>query len=407
MDIPYDRNRGRVRSRACALATLALCFGAAAAAAQEPVCPDGASLLSIDGGVVEGNLGAPLPGATVLADARGEDGRWTSVASTDADAAGRFLICVDPSAGDSLRLQANALGSGGDPVLLSMSDVRASQPTTVRLPVYLGRDQGSPAAPAEAQITVESGGTTERYRVFGTVTDIEGGAPISAARVRLTSGAGETLTADDGAFSLMTTDAADTVVIEHFGYKTGRARIEPLSGTGVRIDAKLPPSPVELDPIVVGVSYHPRLRASGFYERRERGEKLGIGIYLGEKEIKDQHTNRISYLLDRVSMMETIRICTPHCLLLPKISTAPDKIGGNSVDGYVRSPCPADVYVNGTKARLFSYDQQSHLMVRAGIDEVGIPSELVGIEIYRRASELPAAFGGATEGCGAVVIWTK
>ena len=394
----------RAPLRICRVAALALCVGAAAA--QEPVCPEGASLVRVEGDVVEGNLGAPLPGATVLADARGEDGRWTSVASTDADATGRFSFCLDPSDGDSLRLQAHALGAGGDPVILSMEDIRNSQPTTVRLPLFLGREEGT-TVPSEARITVEAGGTPERYRVFGTVTDLEAGAPIAGATVRLTSGEGETLTGEDGAFSLMTPDAADTVVIAHFGYKTGRTRIDPLSGTGVRIDAKLPPSPVALEPIVVGVSYHPRLRASGFYERRERGEKLGIGIFLGEKEIKDQHTNKISYLLDRVSMMETIRICTPHCFSLAKIATAPDKIGGNAVDGYVRSPCPADVYLNGTRARLFNYDQHSHLIVRAGIDELGLPSELVGIEIYRRASELPAAFGGATEGCGAVVIWTK
>jgi len=56
---------------------------------------------------------------------------------------------------------------------------------------------------------------------------------------------------------------------------------------------------------------------------------------------------------------------------------------------------------------MFDFHRGNVITVHMGIDELGIPSELVGIEVYRRASELPAEFGGAMEGCGAVAIWTK
>ena len=105
--------------------------------------------------------------------------------------------------------------------------------------------------------------------------------------------------------------------------------------------------------------------------------------------------------------METIRVCTPHCMTLPKVVTAPDKFGGTATGGCFRAPCPADVYVNGIRARRFFCDGNNRLVVQMGLDELGLPSELIGIEIYRRASELPAQFGGAMEGCGAVVLWTK
>ncbi|MFV1988607.1 MAG: carboxypeptidase-like regulatory domain-containing protein [Gemmatimonadota bacterium] len=356
------------------------------------------------GDVVEGVLELPLPGAMVLVDGRVDGQPWKSVTSVVAGAAGRYEFCLDPSIGDSVRLRASLLGSLGEAVRVALIDLLGESAREIRLSVYLDQDHATRASGASVTTRGVAGG---RFRVFGTVTDMEGGEPIVGAWVRLARGDAETVTSSDGSFSLLAVMAVDTIMIEHFGYKPGRAEIAPLSGTGVMVDARLPPQPLEMEPIVVGVSYHPRLRASGFYERRKWGERLSIGVFLGEKDIRREATNRISYLIERVPMMETLRICTPVCLTLPKVSTAPDKYGGSAQSGYFRSPCPAEVYVNGSRVRMFFYDQDNRLVVHTGIDELGLPSELVGIEVYRRASELPAEFGGATDGCGAVVIWTK
>lgn len=72
-------------------------------------------------------------------------------------------------------------------------------------------------------------------------------------------------------------------------------------------------------------------------------------------------------------------------------------------------PCPADVFIDGRAVRLYRWKEREgwELIVLAGIDEFVVPADVEAVEVYRRASELPARFGGATEGCGAVVIWTR
>jgi hypothetical protein len=43
------------------------------------------------------------------------------------------------------------------------------------------------------------------------------------------------------------------------------------------------------------------------------------------------------------------------------------------------------------------------------LDDIGPPSDLAAIEIYRSASQVPVQFGGTSVStlCGVIVIWTK
>jgi hypothetical protein len=41
------------------------------------------------------------------------------------------------------------------------------------------------------------------------------------------------------------------------------------------------------------------------------------------------------------------------------------------------------------------------------IDHIIPASDLAGVEIYRRPSQLPARFGGAMSACGVIVLWTR
>ncbi|MCJ7630319.1 MAG: hypothetical protein MUO50_18245 [Longimicrobiales bacterium] len=43
------------------------------------------------------------------------------------------------------------------------------------------------------------------------------------------------------------------------------------------------------------------------------------------------------------------------------------------------------------------------------LDDIGPPSDIAGIEIYRSATQVPVQFGGASVStlCGVIVIWTR
>jgi hypothetical protein len=60
--------------------------------------------------------------------------------------------------------------------------------------------------------------------------------------------------------------------------------------------------------------------------------------------------------------------------------------------------CMVKVYLDGVQVRdLFDLP----------IDNLISPSLVHAVEVYRRASELPAEFGGSDARCGVAAIWTR
>ncbi len=64
--------------------------------------------------------------------------------------------------------------------------------------------------------------------------------------------------------------------------------------------------------------------------------------------------------------------------------------------------------MNGVRVRLWHWDPGTReLIIDDDIDALGIPGEVAGIEVYGPTSKPPAEFGGASDGCGAIAIWTR
>lgn len=242
---------------------------------------------------------------------------------------------------------------------------------------------------------VGSAGGAVGYTVRGRVIELEGDQGISGALVGLRRTGAHTFTAADGGFSLSFEDPdPDTLFIEHLGYRPVTVAVQPRADAVVSVSARLAPEPLGLEPIVVTAVRHPKLETRGFYERKQWGERLGLGTFMSLEELESMHATRSSSILDRIPAVSLVRFCSPSCRLLPKMASAVPKRGGNSVTGYFMSPCPANVYIDGVPARLFTFDSQNRLKVNAGIDELGIPAEVLAIEVYTRASQVPAEFGG-------------
>ena len=60
-----------------------------------------------------------------------------------------------------------------------------------------------------------------------------------------------------------------------------------------------------------------------------------------------------------------------------------------------------------TEARLESLMQRVDQAI--SLDDIGHPSTIAAIEIYRSATQVPVQFGGASVEtlCGVIVIWTR
>ena len=175
------------------------------------------------------------------------------------------------------------------------------------------------------------------------------------------------------------------------------------AGAVANLDLVARETAVELDPIAITVDgvetfVPPRLRR--FYERRARGR----GWFLTAEDLEKRNPMRITHAL---SMIPGVRLYTVdgHHMTV-RMNTAIGMFGFNASGrrdtdapaGRNKIPgCPPLLYLDGLP--LGDTDGM--------LDTIVFPHEVAGIEVYRRASELPAEFSGSRSGCGVIVIWTK
>lgn len=251
--------------------------------------------------------------------------------------------------------------------------------------------------------------------IVGTIVDQETHRPVDGAVVSIVDTDLRTLTDSQGKFLFRDVPSGIRVFqADHVAYGQVVHALSLPAGRTVEVRLEVAPQAIAVDPIVVTAVRHPRLQVRGFYDRRDRHRALGLGEFITEEEIRQWPAARLSSLVARVPMVRTTNLCPrpqiiegSRCMDFVILSSSAIRWKRLSGGGLIRMPCPADVWINGVPARTHRWGPGNTLVMNMGIDEMGIPSEVAGVEVYRRASELPAEFGGATDGCGAVVIWTK
>ena len=116
----------------------------------------------------------------------------------------------------------------------------------------------------------------EAVEVAGIVVDDGTGEPIEGATVRLADLSGsarETITGPDGTFAFSRVAPGEyTLAVRRLGYEVLSAPVEIGPLAPPRLDVRLQPHAIPLEPLEVGVEGRPpRLVESGFYERMEEG----------------------------------------------------------------------------------------------------------------------------------------
>jgi len=167
---------------------------------------------------------------------------------------------------------------------------------------------------------------------------------------------------------------------------------------------------VTLDPIhAEAAAVRENLEYAGFFDR-QRGN---FGHFMGPDAIQRRQASRVTDLLSAIPGVQLVSIG----------SAGPAQVGlrGSSVTDAIL--CRPRVFVDGlmyargdsrpVRARAFDATEQADLEQRMdqsfSLDDIGHPSTIAAIEVYRSATQVPVQFGGTSAEtlCGVVVIWTR
>src|SRR2546427_485723 len=333
---------------------------------------------SVEGTVYDSLLHAPLPGADVWVRGSerhaetGSDGRFR----LDSVAPGRYTLFVSHPGLDSAGLFTLAV-----PITIT------ADPT----PVYV-------ATPSLATLWRRRCGQEVLTRsdsslIFGFVQDAKTRAHLAGAGVLLqwlrivqtdpvhvvTQPRDLTVKTDSTGTYYACGVASDMkVALRAYAQHDSSGLVDLRPGETTWVNVTLGPLPLTLAPVrVVGQASR---MLSDFEERRRAGS--GLGYFRGEAEIAAMASMR-----SVLSSMPTIQLVrgqgnTDFMALLPNPG-----IGG-------RGWCLAALYVDGFQA---DWDQLQTYK----------PKDLVGVEMYPRASSAPVQYQQVSTGCGVVLVWTK
>lgn len=254
-------------------------------------------------------------------------------------------------------------------------------------------------------------------QVRGQLLDFETRNPIPAGIVILyTAGSSFVTRAVSDAEGRWKLDAprpgAYYIAARRLGYQpwvSGAMKLE--AGSELNSVVHLRVLAVRLDPVRArAVATRQHLEYSGFFER----QRSNFGHFVTPEAIERRQAARITDLLTRIPGVQL--------LVGGSGSVGPAQIGlrGSSMtDGAL---CRPRVFVDG-----LMYTRGDSRLVRGGesnaieredlelrmdqavsLDDIGHPSTIAGIEVYRSATQVPVQFGGTSVEtlCGVIVIWT-
>lgn len=239
----------------------------------------------------------------------------------------------------------------------------------------------APAAPAQQE-------SARPARVVGRVLERASGKPIEAVYVRLV-GRTETgrLTDGWGAFAFARVEAGVyQLQVEHLGYESRSDTITVAGGEVLSLEVRLELQPVELTPLVVTArrwSVSPRLWS--FYDRVD----TGLGEYITREDIERRQPARVAHMIDELPGVTIVPVGTSRYRIVLS------RYARNSPSGQLGACFPI-VFVDGMRHR--GYET---------IDELVMPEDVEGIEVYKGLATLPAEFADPGAECGAIAIWTR
>ena len=233
------------------------------------------------------------------------------------------------------------------------------------------------AATAGALVLLSSmlGAQTGRGAIVGVVRD-SGGSGISSADVRVEGTNLRVITEPDGSFRLERVPSGlGTLQVRRLGFAPGTSTFRLEASGESRVDVSLVPLPAQLP--AVRIRERPRVfdsRLRGFNERRQKGN----GYFITRERLEQVHSYRF---IDIMREVPGVRV---------------GMLRGGATVRMRGADCDPLVFIDGFPAAAGTLD----------LDIIDL-ADVEGIEIYRGAASIPAAFNRGTAACGVIVIWTK
>lgn len=256
--------------------------------------------------------------------------------------------------------------------------------------------------------------------VSGRVVDPHGEA-ISGTRIVFRGGETQTVeevfSDNQGRFlAVRLSPGVFRVRADRLGYQTTESDLSVQNGDSIEIEISMAVEAIPLRPIVVTASSRPIWEHTeppglwDFWERKTIHERLGIGDFLTEEELKPlggmnaaqaiadlslslqalQHSENPGEILLRGRLGCQPLIWVDGRIVSPRMPRSSDPGGG----GYGTSQLIRNLPLGRGEDPISHY---IHL------------SEIAAVEVYRGASDTPGEFRSGIYGsdCGAVVIWSK
>lgn len=226
---------------------------------------------------------------------------------------------------------------------------------------------------------------------MGILTGIVTGAnaaPLARARVTIAGTALATATDSSGNFRVAGVRAGtSTLEVKMLGYAPLALPVEVFAGETLNLRLLLSAEPVVLRSVEVTAAPEPALR--GFNARRARG----TGRFFDQDDIVRMQPRVFTDVLRRVAGVQ----------IQPGIerygSGSSVQMGRNS-GGMGTRVCPVEFFVNGAPFPAARDGSINHFIA---------PEEVVAVEVYAGASQIPQEFssGMYNTRCGVVAIWTR
>ena len=254
----------------------------------------------------------------------------------------------------------------------------------------------------------------------GRLLDRETTEAVAGGIVALVATTGEQVavaTSDDQGYWRLDVPAPGTYYLSarRIGYQPWTsAAVAVRQGDDLTFDFRLRPAATTLSPVEVSAQAMRRyLERAGFYDR----QRADFGHFITPEKIEARQAARITDLLTSVPGVTLVRMTTGTVGAF-YVELRGSNIGDGGVcrprvfvdgvlfakgDSRPARPAPANAVERRVEQEAQQLDQGMSL------DDIGHPTTIAAIEVYRSATQVPVEFGGTSVGtlCGAIVIWTR
>ncbi len=348
------------------------------------VCPATESTTMIAGSIIDSESGLPMSNALVFASWEGELGQTERIESR-ADEAGAYVVCGVPT----------------DQSVALVADFLVNE----SLRTVLTPEEG------EVEIWDFVVGPTQEVELSGNVTDAVTGEPVREAVVTLV-GADRTMRSDSrGHFSFDGLDPGEySIRVNHIAYGTEETGILLQPGARSIADVKLNVTSIDLPPLTVlveaeglDIGYF----ESDYVDRRDRMSRMGLGSFMGYDELKALNPSSIVDIIRAV--VPIARVNSNGAIVLRTMSPGAAASQLTLLDAATETTTTVTVDQGRTCEDRGATVYIDNIPFRGGgenIDALVDINLIRAIEVYRRASEIPAEYLDSSSECGVVVLWT-